>query len=373
MDGDGYGDVLVGAANHDNGQSNEGRALVYLGSGKGLSSGAAWTAESDQAQAAFGTAVSSAGDVNGDGYSDVIVGAPLFDSVHFDAGRAYTYLGSSSGLVTSPAWTADGSNATIGIGASFGSDVSSAGDVNGDGYSDVIVGARIYTNDQSFEGGTFLHMGSATGLATSAAWTAEGNRDSFVADAGDVNGDGYGDVIVGASGASNGQLDEGRALVYLGNGGRGGWILAPQQRRTGGAAPIALLGRSNSTTGFELRVGFERTLAGFSWASPLSSELALEWEVEPSLGGAFDGLGIQTGSAQTVTGSPLSFDESVDGLTPHAPYRWRARLRSNNALFPVTPWFSLPGNGRTETKLRTRSTGGPRQAPGISGSVTRFP
>ncbi len=60
----------------------------------------------------------------------------------------------------------------------------------------------------------------------------------------------------------------------------------------------------------------------------------------------------------------------MDGLTAGTPYRRRARFRTNNPLFPVTPWFSLPGNGRTETKFRTEPEN-LRLAPGISGYVTR--
>jgi hypothetical protein len=80
----------------------------------------------------------------------------------------------------------------------------------------------------------------------------------------------------------------------------------------------------------------------------------LEWEVETSLGGGFDGFGIESGPSQAVTGTPLTFDALLDDLHAGTPYRWRARIRTNNPVFPVTPWVSLPGNCRTETKLRTR-------------------
>ncbi len=96
-----------------------------------------WTAESNQANAHFGYSVATAGDVNGDGYSDVIVGAPGYDDGQVDQGRAYVYTGSASGLSTNPSWVVAGSQG----GAQFGCSVGTAGDVNGDGYSDVIVGA----------------------------------------------------------------------------------------------------------------------------------------------------------------------------------------------------------------------------------------
>ncbi len=85
----------------------------------------------------FGILVSTAGDVNNDGYSDVIVGAPLYDNGHTDEGRIYVYYGSSNGLSD----TADRISESNQAGAWFGVYVSTAGDVNGDGYSDIIAGA----------------------------------------------------------------------------------------------------------------------------------------------------------------------------------------------------------------------------------------
>ncbi len=192
VNGDGYDDVIVGAVGFDNGQSNEGGAVVYLGSASGLSTSAAWTAESDQANAELGKAVAAAGDVNGDGYDDVIVGAPGFDNGETNEGGAFVYLGSASGLAATPAWTAEGGPSSAFVGWTVGG----AGDVNGDGYDDVIVGfeARVY-------------LGSASGLSTSAAWV--GPAVNSVAGAGDVNGDGYDDVVVGPG--------AGEADLYLGS------------------------------------------------------------------------------------------------------------------------------------------------------------
>ena len=128
-----------------------------------------WTAESDQANAWFGQSVATAGDVNGDGYSDVIVGAYLYDNGEVDEGRALVYLGSASGLATSPAWTAESNQAN----AELGSSVAAAGDVNGDGYGDVIVGAYRYDNGETDEGRAFVYLGSASGLATSRGLVCE--------------------------------------------------------------------------------------------------------------------------------------------------------------------------------------------------------
>ncbi len=94
MNGDGFPDVIVGARSYFNGQVNEGAAFVYLGASYGLSPIPAWEAEGDQAGAEFGVSVATAGDVNGDGYSDVIVGARYFDNGEANEGRAYVYFGS---------------------------------------------------------------------------------------------------------------------------------------------------------------------------------------------------------------------------------------------------------------------------------------
>jgi hypothetical protein len=114
-----------------------------------------WTAESDQQSASFGRSVSSAGDVNADGFDDVIVGSDRYDNGQPDEGRAFVYLGSAGGLATSPAWTAESDQ----INALFGGSVSRAGDVNGDRASDLIVGAPGYNNGQSGEGRAFVYHG----------------------------------------------------------------------------------------------------------------------------------------------------------------------------------------------------------------------
>ncbi|HMU08574.1 MAG TPA: FG-GAP-like repeat-containing protein [Ferruginibacter sp.] len=218
VNGDGYSDVIVGAKNYSNGQSNEGAAFVYHGSPTGINTTAAATVESNQAFAEIGVSVASAGDVNGDGYSDVIVGADLYDNGQTDEGAAFVYHGSATGVNTTAAATVESNQAN----AYMGRPAASAGDVNGDGYSDVIVGAGRYDNGQTDEGAAFVYHGSPTGINTIAAATVESNQVNAqmgfpVAAAGDINGDGYSDVIVGAPKYDNGQTDEGRAFVYHGN------------------------------------------------------------------------------------------------------------------------------------------------------------
>ncbi|MBD3303229.1 MAG: hypothetical protein GF346_12360, partial [Candidatus Eisenbacteria bacterium] len=245
VNGDGYSDVIVGARLYDNGQNNEGRAFVYLGSGSGLGTDPVWTAESDQTNANFGFTVAGGGDVNGDGYSDVVVGAPLYDAGSSDTGRAELYLGSASGPESDFAWSRDGEQA----GEQYGWSVSTAGDVNGDGHADIAVGARLYDGPESGEGRVLVHHGSAAGLTDAPSWSAEGNAEgvrfgSSLATAGDVNGDGYADLLVGAPGFGDGESGEGAAFLFYGNTGDGLDVLA-RQRRPGDGGPLPLLGRSD--------------------------------------------------------------------------------------------------------------------------------
>ncbi|MCB9374242.1 MAG: FG-GAP repeat protein, partial [Microthrixaceae bacterium] len=218
VNGDGYDDVVVGSFAHSNGELSEGRAFVYLGSAAGLSATPAWTAESDQAFAQFGRSVTSAGDVNGDGFDDVVVGAPYYDGGQTDEGSVYLYLGSAAGLSPTPAWSVESDQAD----SFFGGAVASAGDVNGDGYDDVVVGAFDYDDGQTGEGAAFVYLGSAAGLESAPARTLEVDQTEAafgwsVASAGDLNGDGYDEVVVGARYHDHGETNEGGAFVYVGS------------------------------------------------------------------------------------------------------------------------------------------------------------
>lgn len=198
---DGYSDVIVGATGY---YYNTGRAYLYFG-GASMNNIADLTM-TGEINTGFGSAVSAAGDMNGDGYSEMIVGAPGFSS---GTGRVYLYDYFMKNEIIR-----DLSMTGVGPSEFFGASVSSAGDVNGDGYSDVIVGA--YGN-YSNRGSAYVYFGGVSmNITEDVTMTGEGIANFFgnsVSSAGDVNGDGYSDVIVGAYGNSTGT---GRAYVYFG-------------------------------------------------------------------------------------------------------------------------------------------------------------
>jgi hypothetical protein len=149
----------------------------------------------------FGAAVAAAGDTNGDGFADVIVGAPAQNTNQ--PGHAYIYYGSATGLGATPTSIVGPDDAVIpdGYNGEFGLAVTCAGDVNGDGYSDVLVGAE---NANQSTGRAYVFHGGGSGVSKTAAsvmtghgLNSRGTFGSAVASAGDVNGDGYSDIIVG--------------------------------------------------------------------------------------------------------------------------------------------------------------------------------
>ena len=218
VNGDGFSDVIVGAYGYDNDQTDEGRAFVFYGSASGLSTVPSWSAEGNNYAACYGKSVSTAGDVNSDGFSDIIVGAYDYTHGQLYEGAAFVYNGSASGLSIIPDWSVEGNMG----GAHFGYSVSTAGDVNGDGFSDIIFGAYGYNNGQSYEGAAFVFHGSASGLPGVPNWSAEGDKEfaefgNSVSTAGDVNGDGFSDVIVGSHWYDNGQAWVGAAFVFHGS------------------------------------------------------------------------------------------------------------------------------------------------------------
>jgi hypothetical protein len=204
VDNDGYPDVIVGAHYDDDAGADAGGAYVYSGRTGGL----LYTLTGEAAADHFGYSVSGAGDVNNDGYADVVVSAPNNDAGGADAGRAYVYSGLTGALLHTFTGEAPADN--------FGVSVSDAGDVNNDGYADVIVGANGNDAGGSSAGRAYVYSGQTGNLLHTLNGEAGGDYFGYsVSGAGDVNNDGYSDVIVGALMHTGGGTT-GRAYVYSG-------------------------------------------------------------------------------------------------------------------------------------------------------------
>jgi len=220
---DGYDDVLVASRKYDNPETDEGRVFVFYGAVTGLSPLPSATLEIDVPGAEFGFSASTAGNVDGAGCDDVIIGAHLYTNGENAEGAAFVFLGSSLGLSTTPAWSFETDEPE----ARAGQSARNAGDVNGDSYDDIIVGGgpaslESYHNDsRTDEGKVWLFLGSAAGPSLEPVWREVGRqtRASFgwaAAPAGNVNGDAFDDIIVGAYRYDGAQGDEGRAYLFPG-------------------------------------------------------------------------------------------------------------------------------------------------------------
>ena len=219
---DGWPDFIVGALFDDNSGADTGMARVFSGKDGSI----LYTFDGDGPSGYFGWSVSGAGDVNGDGYADMIVGAPLDDNNGPNSGMARVF----SGLDGSVLYTFDGDRSGISdavfSGDQFGIEVSGAGDVNGDGYADLIVGIPLHDNNGTNSGGARVF----SGVDGSVLYTFEGDvgvegggfgfgkGDYFglsVSGVGDVNLDGFDDLIVGAVISDPNGPDSGSAQVFL--------------------------------------------------------------------------------------------------------------------------------------------------------------
>lgn len=217
FDADGLVDVLVGAIN--GGSGNGGVTYAFHGSATGLVATSPVILSAGTAMMSlFGQPVASAGDVNGDGLPDVLIGAPhsVDSQNNFQAGRAYLFL-SNGGTIGATPTVLEGPD---GAGGAFGGAIAAAGDINADGFGDIVVAAPG-------SGHVYLYYGSSTGISPSAGMAlpvptglSAGAFGSAIA-AADIDGNGASDLVIGANQATDSQnhANAGQAFVYFNQGG----------------------------------------------------------------------------------------------------------------------------------------------------------
>jgi len=208
LDHDGYDDFAVGARSADPNGPESGRATVY----SGLDGSVLATVDGAAAGDELGFSLAAAGDVDADGTGDWIVSARLDDTVAVDAGSALVISGADGSTLHTLYGEAEGDR--------FGWSVGAAGDVDADGYDDLLVGAQ--TADPS--GPSSGRARVFSGLDGSVLLTLDGSEDvelygSAVAGAGDLDGDGYDDLLVGAKRSDLGGADAGRLSAISGRDG----------------------------------------------------------------------------------------------------------------------------------------------------------
>lgn len=226
VNNDGIADIIVGATGDDTGGFGAGAVYIFYGSKTLPSSIDADNANvklvGEDAGDQFGTSITAA-DVNGDGIADIIVGAISDDSGGSAAGAAYIFYGSTSLASSIDASSANvkmiGENANDNLGGSVGS-----GDINNNGFNDIIVGATEEDAGGASAGAAYIFFGSASLAATIDASAANSkligeaagdNLGTGIA-SGDVNNDGFDDSIIGAQGEGSGGASAGAVYIFYG-------------------------------------------------------------------------------------------------------------------------------------------------------------
>ncbi|MEH2408751.1 beta strand repeat-containing protein [Nostoc sp.] len=239
---DGITDLIIGAYGASPNSYRSGQSYVVFGKSTGFSptlnlsdlNGANGFTINGIAGKNSSYSVSSAGDVNGDGIADLIIGGYGFDPNGDYSGRSYVVFGKSTGF--SPTLNLSDLNGANGFaingiaGDGSGESVSSAGDVNDDGITDLIIGASGASPNGFQSGRSYVVFGKSTGFSPTFNLLDLNGANGFaingikkedysgesVSSAGDVNGDGIADLIIGASGADPNGYDSGQSYVVFG-------------------------------------------------------------------------------------------------------------------------------------------------------------
>jgi len=323
VNGDGQPDVIVGSPVADDNGDRSGAAWVYSATNGHL----LHRFHGRQAYAEFGGAVDGAGDVNGDGHDDLIVGAHRHDAPGLlRSGAIWIFSGLSGERLLEVM-----GQTSFDL---FGSTVAGLGDVNGDGFSDVAVGAPQFANPATAPG----YVDVLSGATGQLIWRAVGKNigDQFgavVATAGDIDGDGLSDVLVSA-------LQEttlaGQGAVRVLSGLDGSELLALHDNvpdnTTGYGVSIAAVGDMNNDGRPELLVGAP---ASFQFGSN-TGQAHLYSGADGQLLHSFGSLAMDRFGSAVARGGDLDGDGSLD-LLVGAPYANVAALEGQAWVLSLPP------------------------------------
>jgi subtilisin family serine protease len=238
VNGDGFDDVIIGASHANTGTFDDGQTYVVFGSNVtfpavlNLSSlnGTNGFSINGIADSDFsGESVSTAGDVNGDGFADIIIGAPQSDVSSFNSGQSYVVFGSDEIFPTEIELSdLDGTNGfainAVSSADYIGREVSSAGDINDDGYDDIVIGGSgtnhtyiIYGKSSGFPAAFKLSQIDGSNGFVFNSNPIGGNSFPSVSNAGDVNDDNIDDLIIGKRSAQPNGIGSGQSYIIFGN------------------------------------------------------------------------------------------------------------------------------------------------------------
>lgn len=254
----------------------------------------------------FGSAVSSAGDLNSDGFEDLLVGVPLFEPGSlYNAGTAYAYSGRDGSLLYQ--WNGE-ERANR-----FGNAVAAAGDVNADGFDDVVIGAYMASPAGIAIAGTVYVYSGADGTLLH-QWPGRAADDYFgksVAGCGDLNQDGFDDILVGAHHALDRSNNRRKGAAYIFSGADGsllnqwygqtvndyfGFSVAGVKNIDGDHIPDLIVGASHADPGGLSKVGSVYAYSG------ATGSLIYQWDGVAEN----DFLGSDVASAGDVNGDGLT-------------------------------------------------------------------
>ena len=322
---DGFDDLVVGAFGADANGGNSGASYVVFGQAGGfaaslnlntLDGSNGFRLDGAVVDGRSGYAVSAAGDVNGDGIDDLVVGAPGTRPNGSYSGTSYVVFGQASGFAASLNLnTLDGSNGFrldgVALRDRSGSAVNAAGDINGDGFDDVVVGAHFADPNGSYSGASYVVFGQASGFAAALNLNTLDGSNGFrldgaaaydrsggaVSTAGDINGDGFDDLVIGASMANPNSSESGASYVVFG-------------QASGFAATIGL-NTLDGSNGFRLEGvdSFDRSGRAVSAAGDVNGDGFDDLVVSSYRRGLF---GFDNGASYVVFGQASGFAATIN-------------------------------------------------------------